>query len=162
MTRRQRTREPSVAERVAAARLAGAHEGQPAHRPPEDPAFDAELLAFLHAAMARGNGEARARRVSFGEHDIRMEFGVCTVTCHTHIEWLGADGRRRLVEADHAEGSAKHGALIRLLGQPAVAARLLPEGLQVDIDGAGTLHFARVPGGISFEVTTAEFGPALY
>ena len=151
-----------MAERVAAAHHTGAHEGRPIPRPPPDPVFDAELLAPIEAAMARVDGRACAERVSFGAHDIRIEFGMCTVTCHTQIEWLGADGRRRLVDADHNEGSAKHGALVRLLGLPAIGARLLPEGLQLDIEGAGTLHFARVAGGISFEINTAEFGPALY
>ena len=131
-----------------------------ARRPEPDPAFDAELLEFIGAVMSKG--EARIARLSFGEHDIEFDLVVCKVTCYTQIEWIDVDGKRRLIDADHGERSAKHGALIRLLGRRATRIRLVPEGLQVDIEAGGTLHCSRLEGGVSFEIGTARFGPALY
>ncbi len=133
-------------------------------RPPADAEFDAALVRYIDDAMQRG--DVQVERVSFGAHSIEFDFGRCTLTCYTQIEWLDASGKRRLIDVEHAEHPARHatreGALVRLLGRRATAARLLPEGVQIDIESAGTLHFSRIDGGVSFELLTAQFGPALY
>ena len=145
-------------------------------RPPADAEFDGALFGYIDGAMQRG--AEYIERVSFGAHSIEFEFTHCKLTCYTQIEWLDASGKRRLIEVDHVEHSAKHsakpstqlstqparreGALVRLLGRRATAARLLPEGVQIDIEQGGTLHFSRIDGGVSIELVTAQFGPALY
>ena len=129
-------------------------------RPASDAAFDAELLGYINVAMQRG--DVRIERVVFGSHSIAIDFALCAVTCHTQMEWIDISGKRRLIAVDQAEYTAKQGALVRLLGHRGTAIRLLPEGLQIDIEGAGTLHFSRIDRGVSFELSTAQFGPALY
>ncbi len=133
-------------------------------RPPADAEFDAALFGYIDGAMQRG--AVQIERVSFGARSIEFEFTRCKLTCYTQIEWIDVSGKRRLIDVEHADHSAKHtskeGALVRLLGRRATAARLLPEGVQIDIEQGGTLHFSRIDGGVSFELLTAQFGPAMY
>lgn len=159
-----RTRTPRTSDPLASARRTyGRRANDPTQvrrPPPPDRAFNAELLEHLNEVMQRG--EVHVRRLSFGVADIEFDLVVCRLVCHTQIEWVDEGGKRRLLDADHAEHSAKHGALLRLLGRKVVAARMVLEGFQIDMEDGGTLHLARIDGGVSFEIDTLLLGPALF
>ena len=141
-------------------RAAKATTGMQRLRPRVDRSFDADLLSFLDEGMKQGR--ARVVRVGFGQRDISLDLQLCRITAHTAIEWIDDDNKRRFIAADEGKRSAKNGALVRIVDRPATGARWLIEGFQVDIEGSGTLHFARIAGNMSFEIETAEFGPAVY